>query len=64
MSFFSLIFIILIAGVVVWLINIAPFIDAQYKSFAKFAILACVVIYILFALFGGGAGFHDFRIGR
>ena len=64
MSFFTLILIILFAGVVVFLIDRAPFIDAQYKSFAKWAILACVVIYILFAIFGGSTGFHDFRIGR
>jgi branched-subunit amino acid transport protein len=64
MSFFTLILIILFAGVVVFLIDRAPFVDVQYKSFAKWAILACVVVYILFAIFGGSTGFHDFRIGR
>jgi hypothetical protein len=64
MSFFTLIFVIILAGVLSWLVGLAPFIDPQYKSFARFAILACCVIYVLFALFGGNTGFHDFRIGR
>ena len=60
MSLFFLIFLICAAGVVAWLIGRAPFILEPYKQFAQWALLAVVVLYILFTIFGGGA--HDIRI--
>jgi hypothetical protein len=59
MSLFTLLAVILIAGVLVWLIGKAPFIDPQYQSFAKWVVLAFVVLYILFCFFGP---FPDVRI--
>lgn len=39
--------VILAAGVVVWLIGRAPFIEPPYKEFAKYAILVVVVLWVL-----------------
>ena len=60
MSLFALIFLIVAAGVVAWLIGKAPFIAEPYKTFAQYALLVVVVLYILFSFLGGG--FHDVRI--
>lgn len=61
MSLVTLILVVLLAGVVYWLIQKAPFIDAQFKQIALWLILACVVLYIVFGVFGP---FPDVRIHR
>jgi len=42
--------VILAAGVIVWLIGRAPFIEPPYKEFAKYAILVVVVLWVLFVV--------------
>ena len=60
MSLVSLVVLFIVAGVVSFLIYRAPFIAEPYKTFAQYAILVCVVLYVLFGFFG--AGLHDVRI--
>jgi len=43
--------VILAAGVVAWLIGKAPGIDPTYKSFAQYAILVVVVLWVIIAVF-------------
>ncbi len=52
MSLVTLVCVILLAGVIVWLIRQAPFIDPPYKQFATWVILVCVVIWIAYTLLG------------
>lgn len=56
MTLMSLVVLLVVAGVIVFLIQQAPFIDATWKTFASYAVLVFVVLYLLFAFFGGGAG--------
>lgn len=43
---------ILIAGVLAYLINAAPFIDAQFKQIAVWALLAVAVLIVVLKLAG------------
>jgi len=61
LDLFSLIALILIVGVVVFLINAAPFIDARFKQIATWLLLAVVIIYVILTVFGPLPNVH---IGR
>lgn len=63
MSLVNIVVIILIAGVIVWLIQQAPFIAPQYKTFASYAILIVIVLWIISALFGWGS-VTDIKVGK
>lgn len=52
MSLVTLVCLILFAGVVCYLINIAPFIDPRFKQIAVWVIVVCVILYIAFSLLG------------
>jgi hypothetical protein len=59
MSLFTLVALIIAAGILSWLVGKAPFIDPPYQAFARYAILVAVVLYILYCFFGP---FPDVRI--
>ncbi len=44
--------IVLIAGVLAWLINSAPFIEPQFKQLAVWALLAVAVLIVVLRLAG------------
>lgn len=52
----------LVAGIVVFLVKRAPFIDAEWKSYISYGILALVVLLVLSAVFG--FNLPNVRIGR
>ena len=51
---FTILIFIVIVGVVLWLISIAPFLDEQWKAISRWVIIAIAVIWLLYSLFGGG----------
>jgi hypothetical protein len=59
LSLFTLVAIVLLAGVIYYLINAAPFIDPKFKQIAMWLILVAVVLYVAFALLGP---FPDVRL--
>ena len=63
MSLVSLIVVLVLAGIFVFLVNRAPFIDPPWKQYISYAILVFVVIWIAGALLGWGH-LTDMRIGR
>jgi hypothetical protein len=65
MTLWTIIVLCLIAGVVVFLVKRAPFIDAEWKSYISYGILVVVVLIILSALFGGFTGLNTpIHVGR
>jgi hypothetical protein len=60
MSFFWIIAVVIIAGVLLWAINAFPAIDATMKQIARVLIIVMVVIVVLYFLFGlfAGGGVH------
>lgn len=64
MTLLSLILVLVLAGVIVFLVNRAPFIDPPWKSYIGYAILIFVVIWIIGALLGGWGPLTNMRIGR
>ncbi len=60
MDLISLIIILIVIGVLVFLLNKAPFIDAQYKQIINYVILVVVILWIL-SLF---VDIPHMRIGR
>ncbi len=60
MSFFWIIAVVLIAGVVLWALNSLPGIDPAMKQVARVLIIVCVVVFVLYFLFGlfAGGGMH------
>ena len=64
MTLISLIIVLLLAGVFVFLVNKAPFIDAPWKGWIGYAVLLFVVVWIVGALLGGFGQLTNIRIGR
>ena len=64
MTLLSLILVLLLAGIFVFLVNRAPFIDAPWKSYIGYAVLIFVVVWIVGSLLGGFHQLTDIRIGR
>lgn len=52
MSLVTLVCVILFAGVICYLINIAPFIDPRFKQVAIWVIIVCIVLWIAYTLLG------------
>ena len=61
MSLIGLIVFIIVIGVVLWLISIAPFLDEQWKTISRWLIIAIAVIWLLYRLLGTGV-LGDVRI--
>ena len=59
-----LIALLVIAGIIVFLVKRAPFIDAEWKTYISYGVLVIVALFILRALFGGTAPFSQVHIGR
>lgn len=53
MSLLSLLVVLIVAGVLVWLIKQAPFIDERFKTVITYVILAVVVLWLLTVLLPG-----------
>jgi hypothetical protein len=53
-SLLTILIFIVIVGVVLWLISIAPFLDEQWKGISRWLIIVIAVIWLLFSLFGHG----------
>ncbi len=52
MTLIGLVIVLVVVGVVLWLIQSAPFIDASMKSIIKWVIIAVVVLWLLQAFVG------------
>ena len=64
MTLLSLIVVLLLAGVFVFLVNRAPFIDAPWMSYIGWAVLVFVVVWIIGSMLGGFGPLTNIRIGR
>ena len=64
MTLLSLILVLLLAGIFVFLVNKAPFIDAPWKSYIGYAVLIFVVVWIVGSLLGGFGALTNMRIGK
>lgn len=47
MDLISIIIVLIVIGILVFLLNKAPFIDAQYKQIINYVILVVVILWIL-----------------
>ncbi len=61
MSLWYILAVLVAAGVIVWLINQAPFIDGKFKQLINYAALVIAVLWLLSLFFGP---LPDIRIGR
>lgn len=61
MSLISLVVVLLIAGLIMYLVSIAPFVDARMKQIINFVIIVVVVIYLVQIFVGP---LPDLKIGR
>ena len=64
MTLLSLILVLLLAGIFVFLVNKAPFIDAPWKMWIGYAVLVFVVIWLVGSLLGGFGQLTNIRIGK
>ena len=64
MTLLALILVLLLAGIFVFLVNKAPFIDAQWKTWIGYAVLVFVVIWLVGSLLGGFGQLTNIRIGK
>ncbi len=48
----SLVIVLIVAGALMWLVEIAPFLDGQIKGFIRWIIIVFVVLYLLGILAG------------
>lgn len=64
MTLLSLILVLLLAGIFVFLVNKAPFIDAPWKTWIGYAVLVFVVIWLVGSLLGGFGQLTNIRIGK
>ncbi len=60
MDLLHVVLIIFVVGVLVWLMNRAPFIDAEFKQILNYIALALVVLWVVSLFFG----WPNIRIGR
>ena len=63
MSLISLVVVLIVVGVLLWLINRAPFIDATMKQIIFWVVIVVVVLWIISSL-GLLDGLSSIRIGR
>lgn len=63
MTLGTLLVLLVVAGMIVWLIRSAPFIAEPWKSWATYAVIAFVLIYIVGALLGGWGQVTNIRVG-
>lgn len=58
MSILGIVLLILFGGLIVFLIQKAPFLTPDWKSYASYAVLVLVVLIIMAAVFGGFGGLN------
>lgn len=56
MNLFTVLIVAFFAGVIAWLVGIAPFIDAQFKAIIRWVIIAVFVLWLLLGIYH--ANFH------
>ena len=63
MSLLSILVILIAVGVVVFLVDRAPFIDPEWKVYIRYGVLVVVVLWLL-SLFIGAPSLNQIRVGK
>lgn len=63
MPLITIFVVLIIAGIIVFLVRKAPFIDADWKNYISYGVLLIVALWLLSLMFGGG-NLGSLRIGR
>lgn len=63
MTLGTILVLLLVAGILCWLINAAPFIAAPFKQWAIYLVIAVVLIYIVAGIFGGFGQVTNLKVG-
>jgi hypothetical protein len=63
MTLGTLIGLLILAGILVFVVQRAPFIAAEWKSYISYAILLIVVVVLVGVFFGGWGRLTNIRVG-
>ncbi len=64
MTLGTILVLLIVAGILCWLIKAAPFITEPFKTWAVYAIIAVVLVYILGAVLGGWGQVTNLHVGK